>query len=137
VKKKEEINIANTLKKKNGKIGICFDVMPEGKNLNPFYGVSQSLQRENTNLHNASKNLQDATFIIQNLRNEYNDLLVTSHDMCDKLGISKDYHEVRSKFAIKHFDEICGDRRFNVAAENFRVRVFFTTNRYSYFSTFK
>jgi len=44
--------------------------------------------------------------------------------MCDKWGISKDYHEVRSKFAIKHFEEVDGDRRLNVTENNFKVRVF-------------
>lgn len=44
--------------------------------------------------------------------------------MCDKWGISKDYHEVRSKFAIRHFDEVDGDRRLNVTTENFKIRVF-------------
>ncbi|CAI6372072.1 unnamed protein product [Macrosiphum euphorbiae] len=44
--------------------------------------------------------------------------------MCDKWGISKDYHEVRSKFAIKHFEEVDGDRRLNVTEDNFKVRVF-------------
>jgi len=44
--------------------------------------------------------------------------------MCDKCGISNDYHEVHSKFAIKHFEEIYGDRRLNVTEENFKVRVF-------------
>lgn len=39
------------------------------KILRPLYGVSQSLQRKNTNLQNACKNLQEATYIIQNLRN--------------------------------------------------------------------
>jgi len=54
------------------------------KILRPLYGVSQSLQCKNTNLHNACQNLQEANFIIQNLRNQYDDLILTSHNMCDK-----------------------------------------------------
>jgi len=36
----------------------------------------------------------------------------------------KDYHEVRSKFAIRHFEEIDGDRRLHFMEDNFKVRVF-------------
>jgi len=30
--------------------------------------------------------------------------------MCDKWGVSKDYHKVRSKCAVKHFEEVDGNR---------------------------
>lgn len=94
--------------------------------LRPVHGISQSLQRKNTytNLHNACQHLYEANCIIQNLRNEFDDLILTSHNMCDKWGISKDYHEVRSKFAIRHFDEVDGDRKLNVTTENFKIQVF-------------
>jgi len=122
--KKEERNIANALKKKLEKIEFVLLLCLWEKILRPLYGVSQSLQCKNTNLHNACQKLQEANCIIQNLRNQYDDLILTSHKMCDKWGISKDYHEVRSKFAIKHFEEVDGDRRLNVTEDNFKVRVF-------------
>lgn len=88
----------------------------------PLYGVSQSLRRKNTNLHNTYKNLHEAYCIIQNLRNYYDNLILTSHNICNKWGISKDYYEVRSKFAIKHFEEVDGDRSLNVTGENVKIK---------------
>ncbi|KAL4083682.1 hypothetical protein QTP88_028998 [Uroleucon formosanum] len=122
--KREEKNIASTLKKKLENIEFVLLLCLWENILRPLYGVSHSLQRKNTNLHNACQHLYEANCIIQNLRNEYDDLILTSHNMCDKWGISKDYHEVRSKFAIRHFDEVDGDRRINVTTENFKIRVF-------------
>lgn len=122
--KREERNIANALKKKLENIEFVLLLCLWENILKPLYGVSQSLQRKNTNLHNACQNLYEANCIIQNLRNEYDDLLLTSYNMCDKWGISKDYHEVRSKFATRYFDEVDGDRRLNITTENFKIRVF-------------
>lgn len=122
--KKDERNIANALKKKLESLEFIQMLCLWENILRPLYGVSQSLQCKNTNLHNACKDLEEATNAIKNLRNGYNDLILTSMNMCDKWGISKDYHKTRTRFAIKHFDEVDGDRRLNITTENFKVQVF-------------
>lgn len=44
---------------------------------------------------------------------------------CDKWGISINFHVKRQRFAVRHFDELDGDRRLSVSNENFRIKIFY------------
>ena len=63
--KREERNIASTLKKKLENIEFVLLLCLWKNILRPVHGISQSLQRKNTNLHNACQHLYEANCIIQ------------------------------------------------------------------------
>lgn len=89
-----------------------------------LHGVSKSLQNPNTNLHNACQNLKEAKTVIENLRDNYGNILLECNDLCSRWGISHNFHVKRNMFVTKYFDEVGGDRRLNVTNENFRIKIF-------------
>ncbi|KAL4091822.1 hypothetical protein QTP88_026444 [Uroleucon formosanum] len=92
--------------------------------LRPLHVVSKILQNPHTNLHSACRNLKNAKEVIQNLRNDYEiTILSECKHLCVKWGISMNFHVRRQKFAVKHFDEVEGDRRLSISDENFRVKI--------------
>ncbi|KAL4153096.1 hypothetical protein QTP88_000929 [Uroleucon formosanum] len=112
--KTEERNISLSLKKKLESEHI----------LRPLHVVSKILQNPHTNLHSACRNLKNAKEVIQNLRNDYEiTILSECKHLCVKWGISMNFHVRRQKFAVKHFDEVEGDRRLSISDENFRVKI--------------
>lgn len=86
--------------------------------------MSKSLQKKDTNLHNACENLKQATCIIKELRNNYHTLLETAKDMCTKWGIPLEFCVQRLKFGRRYFDEVDGDRRLDITQDNLRIKVF-------------
>lgn len=89
-----------------------------------LHGLSKSLQNLDTNLHNACKNLKEVKTVIENLRDNYENVLLESKNLCSRWGISSDFHVKRLRFATKYFDEVDGDYRLNVTDENFCVKIF-------------
>ncbi|KAL4150110.1 hypothetical protein QTP88_003947 [Uroleucon formosanum] len=82
------------------------------------------VKNPHTNLHSACRNLKNAKEVIQNLRNDYEiTILSECKHLCVKWGISMNFHVRRQKFAVKHFDEVEGDRRLSISDENFRVKI--------------
>lgn len=94
------------------------------KILRALHGVSKPLQKQNTNLHNACQNLNEAKTIIENLRDSYENILLECKELCSRWGITPNFHVKRSRLAPQYFDEIDGDRRLNITDENFRAKIF-------------
>lgn len=86
--------------------------------------MSKSLQKKDTNLHNACENLKQATSTIKELRNNYHTLMETAKCMCTKWGIPQEFHVHRLKFGRRYFDEVDGDRRLDISEDNLRIKVF-------------
>lgn len=87
-----------------------------------------SLQKKDTNLHNACENLKQATSIIKELRNKYHTLLETVQCMSTKWGILQEFHVQRLKFARRYFD-VDGNRRLDITQDNLRIKVINTKHR--------
>lgn len=122
--KKEERNTSLSLKKKLESVEFVLLLCLWEHILRPLHIVSKTLQNPHTNLHSACKNLKNATEVIQNLRNNYEiTILSECKHLCVKWGISTNFYVKRQIFAIRHFDEVDGDRRLSVSDENFRVKI--------------
>lgn len=122
--KTEERNTSLSLKKKLESVEFVLLLCLWEHILRPLHVVSKTLQNPHTNLHNACRNLKNAKEVIQNLRNDYEiTILSECKNLCVKWGISMNFHVRRQIFAVKHFDEVEGDRRLSVSDENFRVKI--------------
>lgn len=122
--KNDEKNLSLSLKRKLESVEFVFLLCLWEQILKPLHGVSKSLQKKDTNLHNACENLQQATNLIKNIRNNYDSLMETAKNMCTKWGIPHEFHVQRLKLGIRHFDEVDGDRRLNITQENIKITVF-------------
>jgi len=91
------------------------------KILRALHGVSKYLQKQNTNLHNACQNLNEAETTIENLRDSYKNILLECKELCSKWGNTPNFHVKRSTLTPtpQYFDEIDVDRRLNITDENF------------------
>ncbi|KAL4141986.1 hypothetical protein QTP88_004519 [Uroleucon formosanum] len=61
----------------------------------------------------------------QDIRDNYQHILIISKELCKKWNIPVTYPNERKKQAVKYFDEIDGDRRLNTNEDNFKVQIFF------------
>ncbi|KAL4092169.1 hypothetical protein QTP88_026722 [Uroleucon formosanum] len=113
-----------SLKKKLESVEFIFLLCLWEDILEPLHGVSKSLQKKDTNLHNACENLKQATSTIRELRNNYHTLMETAKCMCTKWGIPQEFHVHRLKFGRRYFDEVDGDRRLDISEDNLRIEVF-------------
>jgi len=122
--KKEERSASLSLKKKMESMEFVFLLCLWENILKPLHGISKSMQKKNTNLFNACKNLEEATNFITRLRCDYENVLLTTKNLCKSWDIPTNYRTERTRFAIKHFDEIDGDRRLNITEENLKIKLF-------------
>lgn len=122
--KTDEKNMSLSLKKKLESVEFVFLLCLWEEILKPLHGVSKSLQKKDTNLHNACENLKQATSKIKELRNNYHTLMETAKFMCTKWGIPQEFHVQRLKFGRRYFDEVDGDRRLDITQDNLRIKVF-------------
>lgn len=121
--KKDEKATSLSLKKKLESMEFVLILCFWEKILRALHGVSKSLQKQNTNLHNACQNLNEAKKIIENLRDSYENILLECKELCSRWGITPNFHVKRSRLAPQYFDEIDGDRRLNITDENFRAKI--------------
>lgn len=87
--------------------------------------VSKRLQNINMDLEAASNMIQMAVTSTQDIRDNYQHILIIAKELCKKWNISTIYPNERKKQAVKYFDEIDGDRRLNTNEDNFKVQIFF------------
>jgi len=87
--------------------------------------VSKRLQNINMDLEAASNMIQMAVTSTQDIRDNYQHILIISKELCKKWNIPVTYPNKRKKQAVKYFDEIDGDRRLNTNEDNFKVQIFF------------
>lgn len=93
--------------------------------LRPLHGVSKMLQKKDMNLQNARDRLKDVYYLINELRNDYDNIVNNAKSLCLKWGLPIKYTEPRQIYAKKHFYEVDGDRRLTITTENFKFKVFF------------
>jgi len=122
--KKEEMNRAKGLKKKLESFEFVLILTIWEQILRPFYVVSKKLQSVDSNLHNACECLQSAITIIQNLRENYEELVTSATHLCNSWGISVNNNHRRQVYSKKFFGDLDGDRRQDVTEENLRIKVF-------------
>lgn len=122
--KKDEKASSLSLKKKLGSMEFVLILCIWEKILRALHGVSKSLQNPSTNLHNACQNLKEVKTVIENLRDNYKNILLECKELCSRWGISPNFYVKRIRFASQYFDEIDGDRRLNITDENFMVKIF-------------
>ncbi|XP_050059767.1 uncharacterized protein LOC126551066 [Aphis gossypii] len=87
--------------------------------------VSKRLQNINMDLEAASNMIQLAVTSTQDIRDNYQHILIIAKELCKKWNIPVTYPNERKKQAVKYFDEIDGDRRLNTNEDNFKVQIFF------------
>ncbi|XP_022166813.1 zinc finger MYM-type protein 1-like [Myzus persicae] len=74
--------------------------------------VSKRLQNINMDLEAASNMIQMAVTSTQDIRDNYQHILIIAKELCKKWNIPVTYPNERKKQAVKYFDEIDGDPRF-------------------------
>jgi len=116
--KKEEMNRAKGLKKKLESFEFVLILTIWEQILRPFYVVSKKLQSVDSNLHNACECLRSAITIIQNLRENYRELVTSVTHLCNS--------QWRQVYSKHFFGDLDGDRRQDVTDGNLRVKVFLT-----------
>ncbi|XP_050064511.1 uncharacterized protein LOC126553383 [Aphis gossypii] len=82
-----ERNMANSLKKKIEHFQFVLMLCLWERVLRPFHGVSKLLQQRNMDLHNARDRLAESFSSIQNLRNDYINIVKYAKDLCIKWDI--------------------------------------------------
>jgi len=122
--KKEEMNRAKGLKKKLESFEFVLILTIWEQILRPFYVVSKKLQSVDPNLHNACKCLRSAITIIQNLRENDEELVTSATHLCNSWRISVNNNQRRQVYSKHFFGDLDGDRRQDVTDENLRVKVF-------------
>jgi len=75
-----------------------------------LHGVSKMLQ-QNMNLQNARHRLKDVYYLINELRNNYEDIVNNVKSLCLRWSLPVTYTKPRQIYEKKHFDEVDGDRR--------------------------
>lgn len=120
-----ERNMANSLKKKMEHFQFVLMLCLWERVLRPLHGVSKLLQQRNMDLHNARDRLAESFSSIQNLRNDYINIVKYAKDLCIKWDIPLNSSQTRQRLAKKFFDEVDGDRRLNITENNFKIKIFF------------
>ncbi|KAL4126545.1 hypothetical protein QTP88_010766 [Uroleucon formosanum] len=89
-----------------------------------FQLVSKKLLGADTHLQDACEFLKQATVSMSNLRNQYEKLVSSATDQCNKWGIPIQPTIHRRVYSKRFFGDVDGDRRLDVNEENLRVTVF-------------
>jgi len=88
--------------------------------------VSKWLQNINMDLKATSNMIQMAVISTQDIRDNYQHILIIAKELCKKWNIPVTHPNERKKQAIQYFDEIDGDRRpVKTNEDNFKVQIFF------------
>ncbi|XP_025405165.1 zinc finger MYM-type protein 1-like [Sipha flava] len=83
------------------------------------------MQSVNLSLQKASTQLESAILIIEKLRDQYDQIIKDSRELCMKWNIPFKLSETRQRYAKKYFDEVDSDRRLTTTDDNFRVTIFY------------
>ena len=86
--------------------------------------VSQSLQKQNTDILQASKYLTSLSETLVSLRG-FHSLKETAKNLAQSWGIPPSFPQKRARRTKRHFDELCEDERLSNAEEHFNVSVFY------------
>lgn len=88
-----------------------------------MHGTSKTLQQHDIDLQVARNRLNDSFSSIQNLRDDYTNIVKYAKEMCKKWGVPLDVVQIRQRLATKYFDEVDGDRRLNITESNFKIKI--------------
>ncbi|KAF0707458.1 zinc finger MYM-type protein 1-like, partial [Aphis craccivora] len=124
-KKSDERSEAQSLQKKMESFQFVLMLCVWENILRPLHGVSKMLQQQNMNLQYARDRLKDVYNLINELRNNYEDIINNAKSLCLRWSLPVSFTEPRQIYAKKHFDEVDGDRRLTITTENFKIKVFF------------
>jgi len=89
-----------------------------------LHGVSKTLQRHDIDLQIERDRLAHSFSLIQNLRDDYTNIVKYAKEISKKWGVPLDIVQTRERVATKYFDEIDGDRRLNITKSNFKIKIF-------------
>lgn len=123
-KKAEERCITASLKKKMESFEFVLMLGLWERVLRPLHGTSKTLQKNDIDLQAARNRLNDSFSSIQNLRDDYTNIVKYAKEMCKKWGVPLDMAKTRQRLATKYFDEVDVDRRLNITESNFKIKIF-------------
>ncbi|KAL4103836.1 hypothetical protein QTP88_019171 [Uroleucon formosanum] len=123
-KKAKERCIAVSLKKKMESFEFVLMLGLWERVLRSLNGTSKTLQQHDTDLQVARNRLNDSFSSIQNLRDDYTNIVKYAEEMCKKWGVPLDVVQTRQRLATKYFDEVDGDCRLNITESNFKIKIF-------------
>lgn len=104
---------------------FVLQTVTQGKILEMIDIVSQSLQKQNTDILQASKYLASASEALVSLRGEFHSLKETAQNLAESWGIPPSFPQKRARRTKRHFDELCLDERLSNAEKHFKVSVFY------------
>lgn len=123
-KKPDERNASISLKKKLESSEFILIICLCENILRILNVVSKLLQGNSFSIEMASTLMDQSIFQINQSRNNYDEILSKSKELCAKWNISVPFHSVRKIFANKKFDDFDGDSRLDINEENFKIKVF-------------
>jgi len=121
----DERNVSKSIRSKLDSVEFILLLCLWERVLRSMQGVSKVLQSVDINIQTSCGLLKQAIRSLSELRQNYNDIVNIANDLCSKWGISSKFPSKRQQFTKLHFDEIDGDRRLNIAEENFRIKIFY------------
>ncbi len=124
-KKPDERAEAEGLKNNMENFEFVLQTVIQSKILETTNTVSQRLQKQNTDILQASKYVASASETLVSLRGEFNSLKETAQNLAQSWGIPPSFPEKRARRTKRHFDELCEDERLSNAEEHFKVSVFY------------
>ena len=125
--KKEECAEAEGLKHSMENFEFVLQTVIQGKLLETVNVVSQSLQKQNVDILQASEYLAGVSQSLAALRGEFQSLKESAQDLAQSWGISPTFLQKRARRTKRHFDELCEDERLLDPEEHFKVSVFYQT----------
>uniref|UniRef100_A0A8C2Z5F3 HAT C-terminal dimerisation domain-containing protein n=1 Tax=Cyclopterus lumpus TaxID=8103 RepID=A0A8C2Z5F3_CYCLU len=125
--KKEECAEAEGLKHSMENFEFVLQTVIQGKLLETVNVVSQSLQKQNVDILQASEYLAGVLQSLAALRGEFQSLKESAQDLAQSWGISPTFLQKRARCTKRHFDELCEDERLLDPEEHFKVSVFYQT----------
>uniref|UniRef100_A0A8C3G567 Uncharacterized protein n=1 Tax=Cyclopterus lumpus TaxID=8103 RepID=A0A8C3G567_CYCLU len=125
--KKEECAEAEGLNHSMENFEFVLQTVIQGKLLETVNVVSQSLQKQNVDILQASEYLAGVSQSLAVLRGEFQSLKESAQDLAQSWGISPTFLQKRARRTKRHFDELCEDERLLDPEEHFKVSVFYQT----------
>uniref|UniRef100_A0A8C3A0E6 DUF4371 domain-containing protein n=1 Tax=Cyclopterus lumpus TaxID=8103 RepID=A0A8C3A0E6_CYCLU len=125
--KDEECAEAEGLKHSMENFEFVLQTVIQGKLLETVNVVSQSLQKQNVDILQASEYLAGVSQSLAALRGEFQSLKESAQDLAQSWGISPTFLQKRARRTKRHFDELCEDERLLDPEEHFKVSVFYQT----------
>ncbi|XP_075716875.1 zinc finger MYM-type protein 1-like [Rhinoderma darwinii] len=123
--KPKERDEASALKAKMESFHFIFIIVLQAKVLENVNLVSKMLQSKDMDLCTATKLVDNATQVLSDFRNNYDEAKRTAITLAETWSIQAKFVNKRVKKVKRHFDELCLDERLQDPKERFKTTVFY------------